>query len=112
MTIDPRTHSLNAETIENELEIPSWFIKLNKFKSNLNNLDIESQFYEQFLTLLINEETALELHYKNIKYIEKLENEIQIMEERYRKVMHSKLGRLIQFYWKAKRWLFRKLRGW
>jgi hypothetical protein len=112
MTIDPRTHTLNAETIENELEIPSWFIKLNKFKSNLNNLDIESQFYEQFLTLLINEETALELQYKNIKYIEKLENEIQIMEERYRKVMHSKLGRFIQFYWKAKRWLFRKLRGW
>ncbi|WP_098170855.1 MULTISPECIES: hypothetical protein [unclassified Bacillus (in: firmicutes)] len=108
-TIDPSSQSLNSEI--NESEIPSWFLKLNKLKANFNHIENESQFYEQFLTFLTNEETALELQYKNLKHIEKLEREIQLLEERYSKVMQSKLGKIIRFYWKLKRWAIRKIKG-
>jgi hypothetical protein len=110
MPIDPRNQKMNIENA-NELEIPSWILKLNNLKANIGNVEKEHYFNQQLLTALKNEEAVLELYLKNINYIAKLEKDIQFLEERYSKIMKSKIGKLIKFYWKLKRWVVRKLRG-
>jgi len=79
--------------------------------SNQTN-ETEADINEQLLTALKNEEAALELQLKYLNRIEKLENEVQLLEDRYSKIMDSKLGKIIQVYWKIERRILRKTRGW
>jgi uncharacterized protein (UPF0335 family) len=98
MSFDSTSRSQTNETENSELEI--------------HNRITDADLNEQLLTALKNEEAALELQLKYLNRIEKLENEVQLLEDRYSKVMDSKFGRIIQVYWKIERRILRKTRGW
>jgi len=98
MSFDSTSKNQKNETENSELEI----------HSRITDADLN----EQLLTALKNEEAALELQLKYLNRIEKLENEVQLLEDRYSKVMDSKFGKIIQLYWKIERRILRKTRGW
>ncbi|MBP0726470.1 hypothetical protein J5Y03_15015 [Bacillus sp. RG28] len=98
MSFDSTSKNQTNDTENSELEI----------HSRITDADLN----EQLLTALKNEEAALELQLKYLNRIEKLENEVQLLEDRYSKVMDSKLGKIIQIYWKIERRILRKTRGW
>jgi hypothetical protein len=112
--LDPilSNQTMNIENSGNELEIPSWILKLNRLKADVGSIENETFLFEQMLTVLKNEKAALELQLKNISYIENLEKEMQILEERYSKLIQSKLGKIMQLYWKVERRILKKVRGW